>query len=119
MGEPARYRPPVPPLPGAINVGAGRRGEAVGKTWPGLVSAPSRPVPPVPPKRGETGGNKRLGEPARYRPPVPPLPGAINVGAGRRGEAVGKTCGLVSAPSRPVPPVPPKTGRDGREQTFG
>ncbi|MBE7531523.1 MAG: hypothetical protein HS099_17540 [Ardenticatenaceae bacterium] len=41
------------------------------------------------------------------------------VGAGRRGEAVGKTCGLVSAPSRPVPPTPPKTGRDGREQTFG
>ncbi|GIK58132.1 MAG: hypothetical protein BroJett015_37950 [Chloroflexota bacterium] len=41
------------------------------------------------------------------------------VGAGRRGEAVGKTWNLVSAPSRPVPPTPPKTGRDGREQTFG
>ncbi|MBE7528291.1 MAG: hypothetical protein HS099_00970 [Ardenticatenaceae bacterium] len=85
---------------------------------PGLRAVSPRSAYPAKNGARRAGTNVWVNPPG-IAPSVPPLPGAINVGAGRRGEAVGKTWNLVSAPSRPVPPTPPKTGRDGREQTFG
>ncbi|MBE7528292.1 MAG: hypothetical protein HS099_00975 [Ardenticatenaceae bacterium] len=94
---------------------------------PGLRAVSPRSAHPAKNGARRAGTNVWVNPPG-IAPPVPPLPGREiaakifkqpAVGAGRRGEAVGKTWNLVSVPSRPVPPTPPKTGRDGREQTFG